>query len=433
MRKSFLLPLVIVMSMPFVMRAEWIPLNNKSASPTMPAVTLISDDNSSTVIKFEISGFDLKDIEADGKNYQLADLLSESYTTKPGNPALSYLAKVLAIPDQAGVSVEILEMGEKQTFSNINLAPARESWLEGSPETPYTENADVYNSTSAYPGEYVKFETPSIFRDFRITRVSVFPIQYIPGKKELQVVSSITVRINYGAGEVTNPKTTAKKPIAPSFGKLYQEFIFNYESVLNKDYGGKEKGHELMLCIMPDEYVASFQTYATWKRQSGIDIHITKFSDIGANATDPAIIKNHIADAFHNWAVPPTYVLLVGDDGILPTTTANGYVSESYFVEIDGNDYFPELMLGRFTNSSDYGLQVMINKFIKYEKTPYTANTSWFKKGICCSNDQYPSQIQTKREAAAYMRVDGGFTSVDTMMSDPGCTYSNADVVSRHQ
>ena len=49
-----------------------------------------------------------------------------------------------------------------------------------------------------------------------------------------------------------------------------------------------------MLCIMPDEYVTSFQTYADWKRQSGIDIHITKFSDIGANATNPDIIKNHI-------------------------------------------------------------------------------------------------------------------------------------------
>ena len=281
----------------------------------------------------------------------------------------------------------------------------------------------------SYPGEFAELDQPSVFRDFRITRVSVFPIQYNPGKKELQVVSSITVRINYGQGEVVNPKTTAIKPISPSFGQLYKSSIFNYESVLNKLYGGKEKGHELMLCIMPDEFVTSFQTYATWKRQSGIDIHITKFSDIGANATDPAIIKNHIADAYHNWAVPPTYVLLVGDNGILPTTTANGYVSESYFVEIDGSDYFPELMLGRFTNSSDYGLQVMINKFIKYEKTPYTTSTAWFKKGICCSNDQYPSQIQTKREAAAYMRNDGGFTSVDTMMSDPGCTYSNADVV----
>jgi hypothetical protein len=432
MQKKSLLPLFIIMFIPFFIRAEWIPLNKQNSSSAPPNVTLLSDDNNSTVIKIEISGFELKDFNSGDQQYQKIDLLSESFNTVPGFPELPYIAKVLAIPDQAGISVEVLETGDVQSFSNIHLAPARESWLEGSPETPYTENADAYNSMISFPGEFVQIDQPSVFRDFRIARVSVFPVQYNASKKELQVTSSITVRINYGPGEVINPKITAKKPIAPSFGQLYKSMLFNYESVLNKLYGGKEDGHELMLCIMPDEFVTSFQTYATWKRQSGIDIHVTKFSDIGANSSDPAIIKTHIADAYHNWAVPPTYVLLVGDDGVLPWITANSYVSENYFVEIDGNDYFPELMLGRFTNQSDYGLQVMINKFIKYEKTPYTTNTSWFKKGICCSNNEYPSQLQTKREAAAYMLDDGGFTSVDTMMSNypqgSPCTYSNADV-----
>ncbi len=429
MRKKLPFLLTISMLLPFLSIAEWIPLNKQSTSPSPPKVTLISDDNSGTVLKIEITGFDLKDFVSEDKNYQVADLMTEVSTQNPGYPELPYIAKVLAIPDQAGVSVEILGTGETQTFNNVNLRPARESWFEGSPETPYTENEDAYNSMSAWPAKLAQFDQPSIFRDFRITRVSVFPLRYIPSKKQLQVVSSITVRINYEPGEVLNPKTTAKKPIAPSFGKIYQSFIFNYQSVLDQYYGGKEDGHELMLCIMPDQFEASFQTYADWKRQSGIDIHITKFSDIGANATDPVIIKNHITDAYHNWEVPPTYVLLVGDDGVLPSTTANGYVSENYFVEIDGNDYFPELLLGRFTNQSDYGLQVMINKFIKYEKTPYTTSTDWFKKGICCSNDAYESQVETKRFASQRMLQDGGFTSVDTMMSDPGCTYSNTDVV----
>jgi hypothetical protein len=428
MQKKILQLLVIFMVIPFIMKAEWIPLNKQSNSSAPPSVTLVSDDNSSTVIKIEISGFELKDFISGDKQYQQIDLLSESFTNYPGYPELPYIAKVLAIPDHAGVSVEVLESGEIQTFNNIYLIPARESWIEGSPETPYSEDTDAYNSMIGFPGEFVQIDQPSVFRDFRIARVSVYPIRYIPAKKELQVVSYITVRINYGPGEVINPKTSTPKPIAPSFGQLYKSLIFNYESVLNNLYGGKNEAPELMLCIMPDEFVTSFQTYATWKRQSGIDIHVTKFSDIGATSSDPTIIKNHIADAYHNWLVPPTYVLLVGDDGVLPTTTANGYVSENYYVEIDGNDYFPELLLGRFTNTSDYGMQVMINKFIKYEKTPYTTSTAWFKKGICCSNDAYPSQIQTKREAATYMRVDGGFTSVDTM-SDPGCTYSNADVV----
>ena len=289
MQKKFTIAIVIIMFIPFIMKAEWIPMNKQSMSPTPPNVTLISDDINSTVLKIEISGFEQKNFISEGQNYQMIDLLSESFTNSPGLPELPYIAKVLAIPDQAGVSIEVLEIGEIHSFNNIYLPPARESWLEGSPETPYAENTDAYNSMSVYPTEFVQLDPPSVFRDFRITRVSVFPFRYIPAKKELQAVSSITVRINYGTGEVVNPKTTTKKPIAPSFAQLYRSFIFNYQSILDVAYGGKDNAHELMLCIMPDEFVASFQTYANWKRQSGIDIHITKFSDIGANATD----RNH--------------------------------------------------------------------------------------------------------------------------------------------
>ena len=434
MRTKLFIILIINMFIPFLLQAEWIPMIKQNSSPTPPKVTLISDDNNSTVIKIEISGFELEKLISDDNHYQRIDLLSESFTTKPGFPELPYIAKVLAIPDQAGISVEVLDAGEIQSFKNINLPPARKSWFEGLPEEPYIEDIDSYSSMNVYPNEFIQIDPPAIFRDFRIARVSVFPLRYISAKKELQAISSITIRINYGPGQLVNPKTTAKKPIAPSFGALYKNFIINYESALDKFYGGKEDGHDLMLCIMPDEFTASFQVYADWKRQSGTDIHVTKFSDIGANNTDPDIIKNHIADAYHNWEIPPTYVLIIGDDGIFPKkqVTMDGWTfpNEDFFVEIDGNDFFPELMIGRFTNQGDYRMQVMINKFIMYEKTPYIANTDWFKKGTCGSNNAYESQVVTKHFAADRMLLDGGFTSVDTMMSNQGCTYDINDIIS---
>jgi hypothetical protein len=251
------------------------------------------------------------------------------------------------------------------------------------------------------------------------------------------VVNSITVRVNYGAGEVINPKTTARKAIAPSFGKIYRSFILNYQHVLETRYGGREEGRELILCIMPDLYAESFQIYADWKRQSGTDVHITKFTDIGANANDPDIIKAHIADAYHNWEYPPTYVLIVGDDGVFPkkivTYPDYSFPNEDYFVEIDGNDYFPEMMIGRFTNQAEYRMQVMINKLMMYEKNPYTSDPTWFIKGTVCANNDYASQPDTKRFTYHKMMDDGDFLSVDTLMSDGsyggyGCTVDLEDI-----
>ncbi len=431
MEKKLLLSLLILTLMPFSMMAEWIPLTNTSSTPTPPTVTLLSSDNNSSVIKIELAGFELKDLISKDKRYQQIDIMGESYTTEPGSPELPYIAKVLAIPDQAGVSIEILETGTVHTYNNIALPPARASWWEGDDEPPYIENSKAYRSEDSYPVVFAETDAPSVFRDFRISRLAIYPVRYIPAKSELQVYSSITVRVKYGEGEVINPKTTPKKAISPSFAQLYRSTIFNYEEVLQQHYNGREDGREVMLCIMPDIFYASFQIYANWKRESGTDIHITKFSDIGANSSNPDIIKNHITTAYNTWENPPTYVLIVGDNGVFPKKTVSypGYTFawEDYFVTVEGNDYFPEMMIGRFTNQEDYRMQVMINKFMLYEKQPYTEDPTWFKKGTVCSNNDYASQVETKRFAANQM-LDYGFTSVDTMMSNGSwsgnCTYN---------
>jgi len=437
MFKKLLIILIIAAFIPFKMNAEWVSLDKNKTTKNPPKVTILSDDNSSMLIKVELPGFNLKEINADGKTYQVVDLMSEIFTSETGFPDLPHIAKILAIPDQSGVTVEVIETGKIQTFKNVYLPPARLSWFEGQPETSYTENQEAYNSTDVYPKELAKIDAPSIFRDFRIARLSVFPIRYIPAKRELQTISSITVRINYGEGEIINPKTNASRAISPSFGKLYRSFIFNYQNVLDRLYGGSEEGREVILCIMPDMFVESFQIYADWKRQSGTDVHITKFSDIGANSSDAYIIKDHVTDAFHNWENPPTYVLLIGDKGVTPRYTVHydySFANEDYFVEIDGDDHFPEMMIGRFTNQGDYRMRVMINKFLKYETDPYVEDTDWFKKATCCSNNAYESQVETKRFAANLLTEDGGF-DVDTLMSDgsgwggQGCSMELEDII----
>jgi hypothetical protein len=439
MFKHYFSALFLSVIIPFGSRAEWVTVNQNKSANTPPQVSIVADDENSITLRIDIAGFEKKEFISGNQKYQAVDLLGQAVTIEPGSPEVPYIAKILAVPDYASLSMEVIESDGLKVFENISLPPSRQSWIEGQPQSPFVENSEVYQSLTTFPGTIASVDAPSILRDFRIARVSVYPVQYIPAKKELQVVSSITVRIKYGTdGEIINPKTTPKRAIAPSFGKLYRSSIFNYQQVLDKFYGGKEEGHELMLCIMPDEFVTSFQIYADWKRQSGTDIHVTKFTDIGANNTNPDIIKNHIADAYHNWEVPPTYVLIVGDDGIFPKKIVNypdyQFPNEDYFVEIDGNDYFPELMIGRFTNQGDYRMQVMINKYMLYEKTPYTASTDWFKKAVVCANNSYESQCETKRYAANMMLEYGGFTSVDTLMSDgnswgAGCTVDINDIL----
>lgn len=428
-----LIAFIVIILIPVSNFAQWHPLNNSQTNKTAPVLQLISDGPDATVIKIDISGFELSEFYTDNKRYHSIDLLSEASTSLAGYPELPYISTILAVPDMAGVAVEVVETGDLFTYGNINLPLCKESWYEGQPQKANKDNNNAVLSSALYPDEIASIGKPMVFRDFRIVRLSVFPIRYIASKKEIQVISSVTIKLKYNSKDIVNPKTKKTKNIAPSFAKIYEGFIFNYKSaVSNLNYGG-ESGRDVMLCIMPDTYVSAFQPYAEWKRQSGTDVHITKFSDIGASASNATIIKNHITDAYHNWEYPPTYVLLIGDDGICPKKTVSydySFASEDYFVEIDGNDYFPEMMIGRLPVQSTNTMNVVNTKVLNYEKTPYITNTSWFKKAICCSNDAYLSQIETKRFTANVMLQDGGFTSVDTLMSDPTCTMDLNDVIS---
>ena len=432
MRKLCLTAAALVLTFGSV-KAGWVTLNKSAVPNTPPSVTLLRDDYGSTVFRIDISGFELREVVSNAKTYASVDLLTDVVTTRSGYPEVPYFAAILAIPDNAGLSVELIDAAPPQTFRGLLLPPSRPGWKEGDPEPRYQEDAEAYSSPAMYPENDAALDPPVIFRDFRIARVAVFPVRYVADRNELQVVPSMTVRVRYDGGHTVNPKSTPRRPIAPSFAAIYRNSILNYQSVLNRDHNGLESGRDVMLCIMPDSFVTKFQTYAQWRHKTGTFVKITKFTDIGANASNPDIIKNHIADAYHNWQYPPTHVLLVGDYGWVPIKiiTSGGYslANEDYFVEIDGNDHFPEMMIGRLTNQNNYRLEVMTTKFMNYERTPYTTNPDWFKKGICCSNRAYESQRETKRLVAGVMLQDGGFISVDTLMSDSPCTMNLTTVI----
>ena len=98
MFKKLLIILIISAFIPFKMNAEWVSLDKNKLSKTPPKVTILSDDNNSTVIKVEIFGFDLKELNTVDKTYQSIDLMTEIFSTKPGFPELPCISKILAIP-----------------------------------------------------------------------------------------------------------------------------------------------------------------------------------------------------------------------------------------------------------------------------------------------------------------------------------------------
>ncbi|MDZ7624280.1 MAG: C25 family cysteine peptidase [Ignavibacteriaceae bacterium] len=97
------------------------------------------------------------------------------------------------------------------------------------------------------------------------------------------------------------------------------------------------------------------------------------------------------------------------------------FAYDDYFVELTGNDYFPEMMIGRWTNQASAKLRNIRNKLMNYEKAPYLVDPDWFRKALVCSNDAYPSQADAKRFTAQKMLTSGNFISVDSMYNGYPC------------
>jgi hypothetical protein len=413
-------------------RADWVSLKNTASRPAPPTVTLLQDDGTSTLLKIDVAGFAVTTFAAGGKQYHSISLMSDVVTTFPGSPEVPYLAEMLIVPDAGSVSVEVVKVDDVETIAGYTLPPARPTWAEGSPEPDFVENAAAYSSPILYPKEMATIDEPVVFRDFRAARVAISPVRYDASAKTLHVASSMTVRLRYGGGPGVNPRTSPRRAIPPSFGGIYRSTFINYQSVLDRMYGGLETGRDVLLCIVPDTFANTFQTYRQWKHKTGTFVKFTKFSEIGATSSNPDIIKTYVAQTYHTWEYPPTYLLLGGDYGYVPIKAADGqsFANEDYFVEIDGNDVFPEVLVGRFTHSSNTELQTIINKVIKYERTPYRANQDWFKHAVVCANNAYPTQPETKRWVTNIMRTDGGFL-IDTLLNlyQGPCIHTVAEII----
>ena len=100
---------------------------------------------------------------------------------------------------------------------------------------------------------------------------------------------------------------------------------------------------------------------------------------LGGNTV--SAIETYVNNAYDTWDVPPSAVLLLGDystgtNGIISQfyTHPAGYpdfVSDNRFADVTG-DNLPEIAFARITANDASQLQVMISKFLKYERNPPT-------------------------------------------------------------
>jgi len=215
------------------------------------------------------------------------------------------------------------------------------------------------------------------------------------------------------------------------------------------------------LMIAHSRLIGAIQPLAEFHRERGLEVAVVDVEEIYDEFNDgiihPKAIRDFVAYAYHEWRDPaPRFVLLVGDaswdtknlevddrnyanwvdsqleDGerflsrkapvyaertavnhrqLIPTwnfTSHEGHsASDNYFVAIDGDDFFPDLAIGRFPVFDPEEVEAIVAKTIAYVEDPDPG--PWHRNVLWITNES--AMFQKSSDDLARQLAERGYAA----------------------
>ncbi|MCE3296621.1 MAG: hypothetical protein K0R65_2335 [Crocinitomicaceae bacterium] len=366
-------------------------------------VTEFRDLNTKSYAYTEISGASYIDF---GKTHKVTLL-------EKGKPQLPSYGVTFMLPAQGKSQVNVI-YSEEEIIENVSVSPSKGNLKRNiDPANVSYEFGDVYQTNAFFPAEPVKLEKPFNLRSLRGQVVRVFPYQYNPVTKTLKHYKKITLEL------VTDPSVSGENELAsnafqPRDLKSYSSLFVNPSKTLKYDEVD-ESGDFLVLA--PESYHEAISPLLSWKNKKGIKTHLVTVAESGET---PETIKALIENEY--WENPDLkYVLLVGDHQQIPaysygTTWDNEELfSDSYYGQLLGGDFYPELFVGRFSGTAA-NVEVMVDRTLEYETNPMEGD--WMTKALVLGSGEGAGYGDEGQADWQHLRgihdqlLDYGYTSV---------------------
>lgn len=368
MKKLVLLPVLFLMSLSLFARSTRIQLGTNNANHS------VVDIYPGEVKQVPVQSTECKILVDQG-----TPLLQK------GNPDLPQLAFSLQVPRGKTASLRILS-ADYTDYPNVAVAPSKGKLLRTvDPSTVPFTYGEVYTTDAFFPKEQAYLYSEYMLRDVKGQTVHIQPVQYNALSRTLRVYTHIRIAVDY-VQSATETAGEDPQVIAEEFAQIYQNQFLNYGKTTR--YSPlTEQGK--MLVISPDKYLAEMAPFIEWKERKGIPVLVSK-TDTLTGGVSETTIKNLVKYYFQTYQV--AYVLLVGDHADIPayTNTANvAGPSDMAYTYINGNDHYPDLIIARFSGETTDDIKTMVDRSVKYEKSP-NASGSWMTTQIGVASNQGP-------------------------------------------
>jgi hypothetical protein len=368
--------------------------------------TVKNQSNGNVVLNYSVKSFSFEDMAVNGESMVNIELPGNLLFNDEGAPNLPGSGRYLAVPEGATAKVSIVSV-RKETFSNINLAPSpRIPWETEEGPLDYAKDESIYSKDAFYPAEPIKLSEVTEIRGVAAVMLGITPFQYNPVTRELIVYRDIEVEVTFegGTGNFGEDRLRSRW-----WDPIMKDVFMNFSSLPKVNYNKsfaltEETGCEYLIVVPTDpEFAQWADSIKAFRTMQGIQTDIMTVDDCGGNTISS--METFFNDAYDNWDIVPSAVLLIGDYGSnganrITSPMWNNYcVSDNIWADVTGNS-MPDIIFARMTAQNEAQLEVMVTKFLDYERNPPT-NPDFYNHPITALGFQTERWFQICSESVA--------------------------------
>ena len=435
MRKH-IMTLVLVMLTVISFGQQWVAV--KSGTPSAIQTTLVSSSESQITVNLQVPGFYTQEVTTPRGEANLITVPRTVSTAAAGEPKLPMIAIPAIVGDRQHYGIRIIDA--QYTDFQMAVAPSKGDFPRtiNPADVPYTYG-EAYSTNAFFPAQNVDLYEPYILRDFRGQNMVIYPFAYNGVTNTLRVYYDMTVEM-YSDGmsneNIIDRRSTVVK-MDPEIEAMYSNHFINFGESLSKYTPMVETGELLVICH--DAFMSAMQPFVNWKKQIGRPTTMVGTSTAG---TTYSAIQTYIQNQY-NANTNISHVLLVGDVAQIPGipyTAGSGWSgysgkSDNIYGQVVGNDYYNDIIIGRFSAENEAHVTTQVNKVIYYERD-IDATATWLTYGDGLGNGDGPGHYgEYDWQHVENLRTDLLAYNYTTVYQDyPGVSgySSSASVLSQH-
>ncbi len=355
-----------------------------------PGFSLLESTSNEVQVNFSIDRFGLVDRLINGETMKYIELKGRLLPNDAGMPDLPRLSRYIALPQGADVSLKVLDW-RTETIHNVEMAPAPQIPFD-TQDGPavYEKDQTVYSENAFYPENPVLISSKRKIRGVDVTLLGITPFQYNPVTKDLLIYRDIKVQLTFSGGNGHFGEDRLRNRF---WEPMMSDLLMNYRSLPKikfKDFIPKANSktdatqaveNVEYLIIVPDDpdFIAWADSLKLFRNQQGISTGVVTITEVGGNTV--SAIETYVDNAYNNWDIPPSAILLMADYGNSGNTITSKeephpysgtYISDNWYADVDGDD-LPDIIFSRMTAQNATHLEQMVGKILDYERNPPTS------------------------------------------------------------